>query len=139
MVISNSKPDMNLYRLIKYIGELPFVRNTFISKLHTMEFAQPLFPSPSLLNHVLIGSVPIEFNGLSPFLVNEEATEVLTIVPITDGELQYSKDHGMEAFCKFSADRQFGMALDVNRPCLFSNADGTCEKRSHHEVFRREG
>ncbi len=113
-----SQPQGWMYSVLKGLAEMPFDDDTFLSYRHTIPNGMPMTAEPSLLTSYFMSPVFGERDGFTPMLVEDDAVDVLLMVPITEGERELAVDQGSDALLALFEQREFDPVIDEARACL---------------------
>lgn len=106
-----------MYSVLRGLAEMPSEEDTFLSYRHTIPNGRPMTTVPTLLTAFTFLPPQFEDEGFQPMTVGGDDTDLLLLVPITEGERQYAVEHGTDDLYNLFA-QHLDPVIDEYRPCL---------------------
>lgn len=105
--------------VLKGLGEMPFVDETFLHWFHTIPNGQPMTAKPSLLTSFLLLPPYYEDRAFGDdFVIDGHRVQPLFLVPITEEERQYAVKNGVEALEEKFEEGGLESVVDEDRKSL---------------------
>jgi hypothetical protein len=130
IMLYTKEPKGWMYNVLKGLAEMPSDDDTFLSYRHTIPNGQPMTAEPSLLTSFFMSPVFGERDGFTPLLLDEDAVDVLLLIPITEGERALAVDQGSDALLALFRLREFDPVIDEHRSCLVTHESSPRTKNS---------
>lgn len=105
------KPQID--RLVN-AAEFPFLEKTYLGHGDTIDWAEAITRGSNLEADLLIYSL-LETHRQLTLFIRGDNVQLLWCIPITSAELDYKKEHGIDAFLDILDDANHPIALDVHR------------------------
>lgn len=109
------EPQGWMYNVLKGLAEMPSDDNTFLHWYHTVPNGMPMTADPSDLTAFFFVPPFFEADEFSPMMVDGEAADILFMVPITDRELSFIREHRSEAMLEIFDRHDFDYVIDEQR------------------------
>lgn len=113
------EPKPWMYSVLKGLAEMPSDDNTFLSYRHTVPNGMPMTAEPSLLTGFFFLSPELEADDFSPMTVDNDLTDILLMIPITDDERRYAIHHDVDSLLEIFQEH-LDPVIEEHRPCLVS-------------------
>lgn len=91
------EPQGWMFNVLKGLAEMPFDDNTFLHWWHTVPNGKPMTAKPSLLTNFFFLPPYFEQEDFNTMHIDGDRVDFLWLIPITDSELQYKREHGGQA------------------------------------------
>jgi hypothetical protein len=104
-----------MYNVLKGLAEMPFNDETFLHWYHTVPNGIPMTAEPSELTAFLFLPPIFEAEGFSPMIVDGDQTDMLVMVPITERELIFTRERGIEAMLEIFDQQDFDYIINERR------------------------
>lgn len=85
-----------MYSALRGLAEMPLEKDSFLSYRHTIPNGRPVTSEPSLLTAFTFLPPQFEDDGFRLMTVDNDATDILLMVPITEAERQYAVENGTD-------------------------------------------
>jgi len=109
------EPQGWMYNVLKGLAEMPFDDDTFLHWYHTVPNGKAMTADPSDLTAFLFVPPYLEAKDFSPMTVDGDETDFLVMVPITDSELNYTREHRVEAMLEVFDRHDFDYVVNEKR------------------------
>lgn len=109
------EPQGWIYNVLKGLAESPFDHDTFFHWYHNVPNGKPMTAVPSLLTAYLFLPPYLEVEDFSPMIVDGDETDFLMMVPITDSELKFIREHRVNAMLDVFDKHDFDYIIDEQR------------------------
>ena len=109
------EPQGWMYNVLKGLAEMPFDDNTFLHWYHTVPNGKAMTADLSDLTAFLFVPPYLEAKDFSPMTVDGDETDFLVMVPITDSELNYTREHRVEAMLEVFDRHDFDYVVNEKR------------------------
>jgi hypothetical protein len=110
-----SKPQGWMYNVLKGLAEMPSDDNTFLHWYHSVPNGKPMTAVPSELTAYFFVPPYLEDQGFNPMIVGGEKTDFLVLVPITNQELNFKREHGANGLLDKFDQNNFNYVIDESR------------------------
>ena len=116
MYVRQPKPWM--FSVLKGLAEMPFKFGSFLHWGHTVPNGMPMTADPSELTSFFFVRPAAELAELSDLSIGGDRVDFLMLVPITEAERAYAREHGSAALSKLMDDCGFELIVDEKRKSL---------------------
>ena len=116
MYVRQPKPWM--FSVLKGLAEMPFRFGSFLHWGHTVPNGMPMTAEPSELTSFFFVRPTGEPADLGNLIIGGDHVDFLVLVPITEAERAYAREHGSAALSKLMDDSGFELVVDEKRKSL---------------------
>ncbi len=109
------EPQGWMYNVLKGLAEMPSTDDTFLHWYHTVPNGKAMSANPSDLSAFLFVPPYHEDENFSPMIVDGDETDFLVMVPITERELIYTREHRVKAMLEVFDQHDFDYVIDEKR------------------------
>lgn len=110
-----AEPQGWMYNVLKGLAEMPFDDNTFLHWYHTAPNGKAMTAEPSDLTAYLFVPPYLEVEEFSPMTIDGDNTDFLMMVPITARELNFTREHGIDAMLNVFDEHDFDYIINERR------------------------
>ncbi|MCG6155072.1 suppressor of fused domain protein [Rubinisphaera margarita] len=116
MYVTEPKPWM--FDVLKGLAEMPFDHDTFLHWWHTVPNGKPMTAEPSELTSYFFVPPYFEAVEFGDLKIEDDLVDVLLLIPITDSERAYARQHGSQAFEKLIEKVDLSPVVDESRTSI---------------------
>jgi len=118
LIMYVQKPQTWMFSVLKGLAEMPFKYGTCLHWGHTAPNGMPMTAEPSELTSFFFVPTRDEPPELAKLSIDGDRVDFLVLVPITESERAYAREHSSAALVTLMDDSGFRLVVDEGRKSL---------------------